>query len=65
MLIEQWDASRGELKIVLEGIDDKYVRRVIYKHPIAGRLDAAQAAAFFYEHIYHHWPQIKRLLPPH
>lgn len=61
-LISQWDALRNDLKLLLESIEEKNVKKAIYKHPLAGRLDAAQATAFFYEHIYHHWPQIKRLM---
>jgi len=61
-LISQWDALRNDLKVLLESIQEKNVKKAIYKHPVAGRLDAAQATAFFYEHIHHHWPQIKRLL---
>jgi hypothetical protein len=61
-LISQWDALRNDLKALLESIEEKNVKKAIYKHPLAGRLDAAQATAFFYEHIHHHWPQIKRLL---
>ncbi len=61
-LISQWDALRNDLKSLLESIEEKNVKKAIYKHPLAGRLDAAQATAFFYEHIHHHWPQIKRLL---
>jgi hypothetical protein len=58
----KWIRSRQELKNFLEKIEDQNVRKKIYKHPVAGRLDARQAMIFFYEHIRHHLPQIKRLL---
>jgi hypothetical protein len=61
-LDKQWAALRNELKMFLESIETKNVRKVIYKHPVADRFDAAQALGFFREHIIHHWPQIKRLL---
>lgn len=61
-LVSQWDELRNDLKAILESIEEKNVKKAIYKHPLAGRLDAAQATAFFYEHMHHHWPQIKRLL---
>jgi hypothetical protein len=61
-LISSWDKSRNNLKSFLETIDDKHVRRIIFKHPIGGRLDAKQAMEFMYEHINHHLPQIKSLL---
>ena len=61
-LIEEWSIVRSELKQFLENMEDKHVRRVIYKHPIAGRLDVRQTMIFFREHIIHHTPQIKRQL---
>jgi hypothetical protein len=59
---EKWAQHREELRMFLEIFDDKYVRRVLYKHPLAGRFDTRQALVFFREHIIHHLPQIKRLL---
>lgn len=61
-LTEQWETHRQKLKAFLENIDEKNKRKLIYKHPVAGMLDARQAVVFFREHIIHHWPQIKRLL---
>jgi uncharacterized damage-inducible protein DinB len=61
-LVEEWSALRNELKQFLERIEDRHVRKVLYKHPLAGRLDVRQAMIFFREHINHHKPQIERLL---
>jgi hypothetical protein len=61
-LISRWQAHRADLKKFIESIEDKNVKKLLYKHPIAGRLDARQAMVFFREHIIHHLPQIKRLL---
>lgn len=61
-LAVQWETHRQKLKAFLESIEEKNKRKLIYKHPVAGMLDARQAAVFFREHIIHHWPQIKRLL---
>lgn len=61
-ITRQWDEVRSDLKIFLEKIEDKNLRKKIYKHPIAGRLDVVQAVTFYREHIIHHSPQIKRLL---
>lgn len=58
----RWQAVREELISFLNGIADGDSRKVIYKHPIAGRLNARQAMVFFREHIIHHMPQIKRLM---
>jgi hypothetical protein len=61
-LINRWQAHRLDLKKFLNSVEDKNVKKLLYKHPIAGRLDARQAMVFFREHIIHHLPQIKRLL---
>ena len=61
-VIKKWDAQRADLKSFIEGIEEKNSKKLIYKHPIAGRFDAYQAMVFFREHIIHHQPQIKRLL---
>ncbi|MEO7987914.1 MAG: DinB family protein [Chryseolinea sp.] len=61
-ITRQWDEVRTDLKIFLEKIEDKNIRKKIYKHPFAGRLDVVQAVTFYREHIIHHSPQIKRLL---
>lgn len=58
----RWEAVRKELISFLEGIEDGDIRKVLYKHPLAGRLDTRQAMVFFREHIIHHMPQIKRLM---
>jgi DinB superfamily len=61
-ITDRWNRSRADLKQLLESIPEKHSRRMIYKHPIAGMLDARQAVKFIYEHINHHLPQIKSLL---
>lgn len=61
-LSEKWETHRQKLRAFLESIEDKNKKKLIYKHVIAGRLDARQALVFFREHANHHWPQIKRLL---
>jgi uncharacterized damage-inducible protein DinB len=61
-LSTRWEAHRKELLEFLNSIADKNVRKLVYKHPFAGRLNTKQALVFFREHINHHWPQIKRLL---
>ena len=61
-IIKQWDEVRTDLKLFLEKVADKNIRKKIYKHPFAGRLNVVQAVIFYREHIIHHSPQIKRLL---
>jgi len=61
-IIQKWDAQRADLKLFLDGIEEKNAKKLLYKHPIAGRLNPRQALIFLGEHIGHHLPQIKRLL---
>jgi hypothetical protein len=59
---KEWADLRGDIKTFLEKIDEKNIRKKIYKHPVAGRLNVKQAIGFLSEHINHHLPQINRLL---
>jgi hypothetical protein len=61
-VVNRWNKSRSDLKQFLEGISEQHSRRLIFKHPVGGMLNAEQAMKFMYEHINHHLPQIKRLL---
>jgi uncharacterized damage-inducible protein DinB len=61
-LEQEWNAVRNELKIVLEKFNDDQIKRKIYKHVVAGKLNIQQTLLFFREHIIHHQQQIKRLL---
>jgi uncharacterized damage-inducible protein DinB len=61
-LEQEWNAVRNELKIVLEKFNDDQIKRKIFKHVVAGKLNIQQTLIFFREHIIHHQKQIKRLL---
>jgi uncharacterized damage-inducible protein DinB len=61
-LEQEWTMVRNELKLLLERIKNDQIKRLIYKHVIAGKLNIAHALIFFREHIIHHQPQIKALL---
>jgi uncharacterized damage-inducible protein DinB len=61
-LEQEWNSVRNEMKTLLEKIKDNQVKRMIYKHVRAGKLNIQHALIFFREHIIHHHPQIKRLL---
>ena len=58
----RWNVSRADLKNFLETIEEKNLHNLIFKHPVAGRLDIMQCLIFMREHFQHHLPQIKRLL---
>jgi hypothetical protein len=59
---KRWKAHHEDLKSLLEKIEGNNVKKLLYKHPFAGRFDARQAMIFSREHVNHHWPQVKRLL---
>ena len=61
-LTADWNKTRAELKTLLEKFDDTQIRKKIYKHIRAGRLNIQHALMFFREHIIHHTPQINRLI---
>lgn len=60
-IINLWNNVRLDLKSLLHEIGDSHAKKLIYKHPYAGRLNISQAIRFFKEHIIHHWPQLNRL----
>jgi len=61
-LEKEWASSREELRQLLEKVTDDQIKRRIYKHVRAGKLNIQHALIFFREHIIHHQPQIKRLM---
>lgn len=60
-LEQEWNSVRAEMKTLLEKIKDDQVKRMIYKHVRAGKLNIQHALIFFREHIIHHQPQIEKL----
>lgn len=61
-IIEQWSAVRNDTKTFLETFRDDQIRKKVYKHAFAGRLNIVQAIGFFEEHAMHHLPRIKNLI---
>ena len=61
-LVQRWNAEREKLRTFLEEIKDEDLHKLVYKHPVAGRLNVLQALDFMIEHFHHHLPQINRLL---
>jgi uncharacterized damage-inducible protein DinB len=60
-LAADWDKVRAEWKQFLSNLPDEFVRRKIYRHVVAGRLNAHHSLVFAGEHIAHHIPQIRAL----
>jgi len=57
----RWDIVRSALQQLIDEQSDKILEKLIYKHPVAGRLTAYQMVYFFEDHIKHHQKQIKRI----
>jgi cysteinyl-tRNA synthetase len=58
----RWAKVRQDLKNILKSIEEADQKKLIFKHPLAGKFNAKQAIVFLKEHIHHHLPQINRLI---
>lgn len=61
-LVDDWNVTRENFKMLLEEIRDDQLKKKIYKHFFVGRLNVTHAIIFLKEHVNHHLPQINRLL---
>lgn len=61
-LKSEWTKTREDLRQLLENVEDKHLKRKIYKHAIAGYLNIQHAVMFFKEHVTHHTPQIRKIV---
>ncbi len=58
----RWDVLRREFRDFLETVKKENLSKLIYKHPVAGRLNVIQCVVFMREHFQHHLPQINRVV---
>lgn len=61
-LQEEWNKAQEELRAFLEEYPDKYLKKLLFKHPFAGRLSLAQMMKVNLYHIERHKSQIDALL---
>ena len=59
---ERWRELRGDLNTFLEDFPDEYIEKVVYRHPISGRVSTSQMIDFFIMHMRHHVHQVNRTL---
>jgi len=59
-LENKWNASREELSNILVETGTES-RKLLYRHPFAGRMNLLQMMQFFKAHIKHHIKQIDRI----
>lgn len=60
-LLNKWLALSIEIKEFLKKLPEGLLKKQIYRHPFAGRLNAFDAAYFWAFHIEHHWKQIGKI----
>lgn len=61
-LISDYKAVRSEFRAILDSKNESWYRRAIFKHPVAGRINALETLDFFYEHFQRHASQIRRAI---
>lgn len=57
-----WDKTRKEMGDLLETLTDEDVKRELFKHPLAGKLNILQMLAFINDHLMRHVKQIEKCL---
>lgn len=59
---EEWNRVRSDLRDFLQSYPQKYRRKAIFRHPVAGRITVEQMLEFFKIHMLHHKKQIEKIL---
>ncbi|MEP4533354.1 MAG: DinB family protein [Cyclobacteriaceae bacterium] len=57
-----WYNTREALRKFLDSYPEKYLKKAIFKHPVAGRIGLNNMLLFFDAHLIHHKFQIERNL---
>jgi hypothetical protein len=58
----RWEEVRGGWKALLDGFPLELEGRLVFRHPVAGRMALVDALAVLQAHLDHHIPQVKRAL---
>lgn len=61
-LRERWETVRRDLRELLDGFPPEIEGRLVFRHPVAGRLGLADTLAVLQAHLDHHLPQVRRAL---
>lgn len=56
----RWDAVRSDMRALLDSFPAELNGRLVFRHPLAGRLGLADTLAFMHAHLEHHLAQVKR-----
>jgi hypothetical protein len=63
-LRERWEAVRGDLRELLDTFPPEVQGRLVFRHPVGGRLGLADTLAVLQAHLDHHLPQVGRAVIP-
>jgi hypothetical protein len=58
----RWEEVRREWRALVEAFPRALAGRLVFRHPVAGRLTLADTLAVLQAHLDHHVPQVKRAL---
>lgn len=64
VLRARWDEVRRGWRDLLERFPPELGRRLVFRHPVAGRLSLSDALALQKAHLEHHLPQVRRAIGP-
>ena len=59
-LRERWEAVRRDLRELLDTFPPELEGRLVFRHPVGGRLGLADTLAVLQAHLDHHLPQVTR-----
>jgi hypothetical protein len=58
----RWDATRSDLKSLLEGFPPELLGRLVFRHPFVGMLSLPHTLGFLQAHFDHHERQVRAAL---
>jgi hypothetical protein len=63
-LRSRWEQVRRDWRDLVETFPRELEARLVFRHPVAGRLTLADTLAVLQAHLGHHVPQVRRALSP-
>lgn len=61
-VVDQWAATRVELREMIQTFPDDLLRRAIFRHPVVGRMNMSQTIDFMIAHLRRHSKQLTRAI---
>jgi uncharacterized damage-inducible protein DinB len=59
-LVQGWKSERAALRELLTTLDEAWLHKELFRHPLAGRMSLNHMLTFFHEHFDRHREQIRR-----